>query len=300
MVRRWRVAFVGFAGNDTSRLDRAFLEKLALDERIISIDEAQIKPALKALAYKGSVNFSVEEARGLGSAIGSDFFIIGKTDAAMRSEMANETHAESIVGLMIVDSRSGALAVFDFILEKAANIEAAQNKAAQTLASRVHLYLEKMNEFRTARESFTPVSDEVVEDLPDTESALAAGFKAPEFSNRVKPDYTEEASLADITATVEANVVFKKTGEVGVVEIVRWAGFGLDEAAIRAIRQLKFKAATRDGKGINVRALIRYNFRRVGENEVKQKPKEPEGKVEEKPERDLRHLFKPRFRIPPR
>jgi outer membrane biosynthesis protein TonB len=37
----------------------------------------------------------------------------------------------------------------------------------------------------------------------------------------------------------------------------------LDEAAERAIRQLKFKPATRAGLAVSVRAGVRYNFRRV-------------------------------------
>ncbi len=104
---------------------------------------------------------------------------------------------------------------------------------------------------------------ELIEDLPEEGSPKVNGFKPPEFLNRVKPEYNSEAEQADITATVEAMVVFRSTGEVGEIEIVRWAGFGLDQSSERAIRQLKFKPATRDGKPISVRALIRYNFRRV-------------------------------------
>jgi protein TonB len=100
--------------------------------------------------------------------------------------------------------------------------------------------------------------------MSDAESAVGAGFKAPEFLNRVKPEYTREADQANITATVEARAVFRADGEIGEIEITRWAGFGLDQAAERAIRQLKFKPATRDGRPVSVRAVVRYNFRRVG------------------------------------
>jgi TonB family protein len=295
-----RIACVGFIGVSTALYDAAIRAAFTKEARALLIDPLQIQPALKGIGYQGSINLSVEEAQGIGAAIGCDFFLIGKTDATLRSETANQTHGESLIGLMLVDSRSGQLAVFDFILEKAPTIEAAQSRAAQTLASRVPLYVEKLNEFRAARELISPLSSEVVEDLPDEKSAMAAGFKAPEFINRVKPDYTEEAARADITATVEANVVFKADGETGAVELVRWAGFGLDEAAIRAIRQLKFKPASRDNRALNVRALIRYNFRRVSESEAQQKPQAPEPKPPGKPQNDLRHLFKPRFRIPPK
>jgi hypothetical protein len=102
--------------------------------------------------------------------------------------------------------------------------------------------------------------------------------------------------MADITATVEAMVVFRSNSEVGAIEITRWAGFGLDESSERAIRQLKFKPATRDGNPISVRAMIRYNFRRV--TGPANKLEQPASKPPDKPERDLRELFKPTFRRP--
>jgi TonB family protein len=141
-----------------------------------------------------------------------------------------------------------------------------------------------------------PSTAEAIEEAPDEDSPRSVGFKPPEFLNRVKPEYTSEAELADITATVEAMVVFRSSGEVGEIDITRWAGFGLDDSAKRAIRQLKFKPATREGKSISARALIRYNFRRV--TEPAQKPEPPAPKPPDKPERDLRKLFKPTYRRP--
>jgi hypothetical protein len=91
-------------------------------------------------------------------------------------------------------------------------------------------------------------------------------------------------------------VVFRLNGEVGAIEITRWAGFGLDESSERAIRKLQFKPASRDGVPINVRAMIRYNFRRVTEPPTK--PDQPDSKPPEKPERDLRQIFKPTYRHP--
>ena len=294
-----RIACIGFIGASTAIYDTTLSAALGKDGQAIGIDPSQIQPALKGIGYGGSINLSVEEARGIGAAIGCDFFIIGKAESSTRSESANQSHEETFIGVIIVDGRSGRLALFDFILKRAATVEASQQDARQALAAKTPHYIKKLLEFRTARESFVASKSETVEDIPDTQSVLAAGFKPPEFINRVKPEYTDEAARADITATVEANVVFQADGEVGEIEMIRWAGFGLDESAERAIRQLKFKPATRDNQAIHLRALIRYNFRRVNENEVKQKAKEPEHKVEEKPQRDLRQLFKPRIRIPP-
>jgi TonB family protein len=262
--RPLRVAVVGFVGASSGAYAEAARAALAKDGRAVLIDPSQMQPALKGVGYQNSLNLSRKEAQDIGAAIGCDFFILGKADSARRSESANETHEEATIGVLIVDSRSGALAHFDFVLERGASAAAAENKAAQTLAAHADHYVETMIACRAARAVVAPAG-EPVDEMPDTESAMAAGFKAPEFLNRVKPEYTDEASRADVTATVEAKVIFKATGEVGEIEIVRWAGFGLDESAVRAIRQLIFKPATRDGRAINVRALVRYNFRRVNQ-----------------------------------
>jgi TonB family protein len=168
---------------------------------------------------------------------------------------------------MIVDGRSGALMVFDFISSKATTRESALADVVKNLAARAQYYVDGMvDDARlTAVRSDTTASKsrEPVEEIPAEGSARAVGFTAPEFLNRVKPEYPPQADLADITATVESTVIFRSDGQVGNIEIMRWAGFGLEESSERAIRQLKFKPAMRDGRPINVRALIQYNFRRA-------------------------------------
>ena len=56
-------------------------------------------------------------------------------------------------------------------------------------------------------------------------------------------------------------------GEVTRAEVVRWAGYGLDESTINTIQQLHFTPAKRDDKPMRLRVLLRYNFRR-GEKAV--------------------------------
>ena len=168
-------------------------------------------------------------------------------------------------------TRTGELVVFDFLNEKAATRAAALAALSKTLAARAANYVERMTRHRDQRDQTLKAVEtaERVEDLPDTDSAAAAGFKPPEFLNRVKPEYTAEAERADITATVEASAAFRADGTVGEITITRWAGFGLVESARRAIRQLKFKPATRDGRPVSVRATVRYNFRRVAASSLR-------------------------------
>lgn len=302
-----RVAVIGFASegkrNDSRPIEAALSEAFSRDARVALIDQSLVQPALVGIAYDGSINMSRDEARRLAAAVGCDFFVIGKTEALTRSASENESHEEAYAGLMIVDARAGSLAVFDFISEKSSTSGAALNALLKTFSARASGYVDRLTRVVDSRaqnnspqDTARPIVEERIENIPDEGSPRAVGFAPPEFLNRVKPEYTSEAEQANITATVEAMVVFRLNGEVGRIEITRWAGFGLDESAEHAIRQLKFKPATRDGKPVSVRALIRYNFRHV--NEPLPPPEQPLPKPPEKPERDLRQLMKPSYRRP--
>lgn len=296
-----RVAFAGFVpakpNERSSAVESTFVEAIARDERVVMLDQSLVRAALAGIGYDGSINLSTDEARRLSAAIGCDFLIIGKSEALTRSERERESHQETYAGVFIVEARSGALAMFDFISENAATPAAAELALINRLSARAPVYVERMIErclsIQTPPRSFI----EEIEDLPDRDSPRATGFKPPEFLNRVKPEYSSAAEQADITATVEARVVFRSTGEIGQVQITRWAGFGLDESAEHAISQLKFKPATRDGKPVGARALIRYNFRRLNEPTT-QIESPPDPKPSDKPVRDLRELFKPTYRRP--
>jgi hypothetical protein len=50
-------------------------------------------------------------------------------------------------------------------------------------------------------------------------------------------------------------------------KIVRWAGFGLEEAVERAVRSMNWRPAMRNGKALPMRVLLRYNFRKVEKDE---------------------------------
>ncbi|HTG15134.1 MAG TPA: energy transducer TonB, partial [Blastocatellia bacterium] len=298
---RLRVALIGLTRPSTAdstaianKAESVLNTSLGSDSRVSLVDESIARSALKGIGYDGSINMSRDEARRVGSAIGCDFFLTGKLEAFTRSDRAAEEHEEALLGVMVVDGRTGELAVFDFIAEKGATRQAAVDALMKTLATRAAGYIDRMSRFQLARAQIgLPSTDktpaERVEDIPDEASPAAAGFKPPEFINRVKPDYPDAADRADITATVEASAVFRANGEVGEVQITRWAGFSLDESAERAIRQLKFKPATRDAKPISVRATVRYNFRRSSEP-----PAQTPTKPDDKPVPDLRRLFKPR------
>jgi TonB family protein len=115
-----------------------------------------------------------------------------------------------------------------------------------------------------AVENGTPV----IEVMADENSDAHSGTRPPRPYRRVKPDYPETAAVAEVEAIVDALVDIDEKGEIGRVEIARWAGYGLDQSVIDTIKQLHFFPAMRNGVAIPMRVLLRYNFRKPTQNRL--------------------------------
>jgi len=77
-----------------------------------------------------------------------------------------------------------------------------------------------------------------------------------------KPDpiYTEEARHLKLQGEVLLEVIFGANGQLRVNRVIRALGHGLDEAAIAAANQMRFKPAVRDGQPIDSTAVIHVLF----------------------------------------
>jgi TonB family protein len=113
------------------------------------------------------------------------------------------------------------------------------------------------------RTVLTASAEAVIEEAPDDEKAAEVqGIRAPRPYRRLRPEYPQTAARAEAEATVDVVVDVGADGEVGDVQISRWAGFGLDESTIATVRQLHFFPAMKNGTPIPMRVLLRYNFRK--------------------------------------
>ena len=79
---------------------------------------------------------------------------------------------------------------------------------------------------------------------------------------RISPKYTPEAFLFDVRATVDIEVEIDAHGKVQHTEIIRWAGYGLDESVDRTVREMNWRPADRNGRTLPMRVLLRYNFKK--------------------------------------
>ncbi len=72
--------------------------------------------------------------------------------------------------------------------------------------------------------------------------------------------YSDKARSAGISGTVRLAVMLLADGRVGHIIKLWGLGYGLDEKAIEAARQIKFQPKEKDGKPVNTVVTIEYSF----------------------------------------
>jgi TonB family protein len=275
-----RIAFVDFGDGATGRRVANLLAEIIApyiqrtnvnteDEEFQVVDRDQTRAAALGVGYRGSLNMTLREARDLGSAIGCDFFFTGDAQTLRRSPSDRPAYFESYAAIYLVSARTGKLASWERPSVQRASAEEAETALSQELTAKdaVHRY---QRDIRRALEDERADRAHAIEDgttvvqliSDDDESGVNNGVQAPRPYRRLKPPYPESAARAEVEATVDVLVDIDAQGEVGRVEIARWAGSGLDQAVIDTVRQLHFFPAMRDGLAIPMRVLLRYNFRK--------------------------------------
>jgi TonB family protein len=267
--RRVRIAVLDFGETSAGRVaSEKFSNALAMETETLLVDRDLSRAAARGVGYSGSLNLSLPEARDLGAAIGSDFYIIGESQTLRRSPSTGPIYFESYASLFLVSARTGRLITWDRSSFQAASPQAAEKLLLAEITNKENLQRyfiaikraqeEERHEREVALERNTPV----IEEAPDDARAEANGLQLPRPYKRLRPAYPDTAARADAEGTVDVLVDLDKEGEISRVEVARWAGFGLDQAAVDTARQLHFFPAMREGVAIPMRVLLRYNFRR--------------------------------------
>src|SRR4029079_11817966 len=110
------------------------------------------------------------------------------------------------------------------------------------LSGRLLSAMQRASEEERIQRTFIPTSSApVIEEAPEDEkTAEAQGLRLPRPFRRLRPEYPDSAARAEAEATVDVLVDVGADGEVGDVQVARWAGFGLDEATIATVKQMHF------------------------------------------------------------
>ena len=236
----------------------------------LSVADADLtRAAAKGIGYSGSLNLSASEARDLGAALATEFYVIGDAQTLRRSSSQSPVYYESYCTIFLVSARSGKLIFWDrpsFENTEATRAEASlsQYLSGDALARRLITSIRKAHEDERIQRTALPNAAEVViEEAPEDEKiAEVQGIRVPRPYRRLRPDYPDTAARAEAEAIVDVVVDVGADGEVGEVQVVRWAGFGLDESTVATVRQLHFFPAMKNGTPIPMRVMLRYNFRK--------------------------------------
>jgi TonB family protein len=270
-----RVAVLDMGKTETgARVSERLAKHLAASDssgatRFVTLDRGMSGAAARGVGYDGSLNMTLADARNLGSAIGCDFLIIGDAQTIRRSSSARPVYFESYASIFIVSARTGRLVKWDRPAAEADKPEKAESLLLNALdASAVERYAAAVVESRASEEherierASADAADATIDLSTDEGAATHKDLREPAPYNRLRPAYTDAASRAEAEATVDALAEIGADGEVARVEIVRWAGFGLDDSVVSTIRRMHFRPASRDGEPVAVRVLLRYNFRK--------------------------------------
>jgi protein TonB len=84
----------------------------------------------------------------------------------------------------------------------------------------------------------------------------------PVVTQEAKPDYTREAMQQGIQGSVFMAVVVLDSGDVGDVQVTQSldAEYGLDQQAVSAMKQWKFKPGTKNSKPVAVEVTVQMTF----------------------------------------
>ena len=90
---------------------------------------------------------------------------------------------------------------------------------------------------------------------------IGDGVSAPQLVYKVEPDYTQDAKDRKIEGRVILFLVITDDGQPTNITVTGHLDPGLDENAISAVKQWRFKPATKDNQPVAVQAHIEVNYR---------------------------------------
>ena len=96
---------------------------------------------------------------------------------------------------------------------------------------------------------------------PEGPIMVGGDVKAPEKILAPQPQYTEIARKARIQGVVIVQAIIDKEGNVTNVKVLKGLPMGLEEAAVSAIKQWRFRPATLNGKPVTVYYNLTVNFK---------------------------------------
>jgi len=89
---------------------------------------------------------------------------------------------------------------------------------------------------------------------------VGGGVSAPIPIFEPEAEFSEEARKAKMSGIVMVDLIVDEKGNVTRAHVLQGLGMGLDEKALEAVRQYKFKPAMENGKPVKVEVNVEVNF----------------------------------------
>lgn len=239
-----------------------FAERISqsLGSRFRVVDGDTAGAAFRSAAIEEPFNLSVTEAKRLADTIGCNYLVLVRTGLQPRQNIGRPLYVEAYAALFLIEGRSGRLRKFLLYSAEAA----ANDRAGGSLTERAEEIAAAVSEVFL---NPAPPSEPALPYLPLPDTTEAKNLQPPAPYRRIKPEYPITAFLYSVQASIEIEADIDENGRVGNTAVVRWAGFGLEEAVEKAVRTMNWRPAYRDGKPLAARVLLRYNFKKPAKDE---------------------------------
>jgi len=267
------VAFGSFGQAAAQRLAILVPDKTPLAENFVDdlretlssgptvLDNSLSETAFKSVAVENTFNMTTAESKRLAAVIGCDYFVIVRTGELRRSSFEKPEYYEAFSVSYLVSGRTGRLVFWElknFIADTPAEAKKVLLKSVGDYSANI------VEKIRTGfKVEIAAKSNGSIEEVPSDDSAETKTFRPPMPYKRIKPEYPGIAYLYGARGTVDISVDVDEKGTIMRTEIVRWAGYGLDEAVDDAVRKMNWRPAERSGKPLPMRVLLRYNFTKI-------------------------------------
>ena len=233
----------------------------ALTTHFNILDRDMADAAFRSVSINDPFNLSVEASKNIGAVTGCDYFLLLRTGTLRRVSLNRPDYFEAFAATYVVSAKTGRLVIWKL---KKAEAETGDKAEERLLPSADVLANEISNELpKVANAESTETEPQPLEEVPADDTPAAKNFRAPVPYRRIAPENSTLAYLYDIRATVEIRVDLDADGKILRTEIVRWAGFGLDEAVDAAVRKMNWRPATRSSRTLPIRFFLRYNFKKI-------------------------------------
>ncbi len=248
---------------DHGAMDEKFAGILSepLSKNSTVADASLADTAFRSLNLSTPFNLTLTDAKTAASVIGCDHFVILRTGLTRRESFAKGTYFEAYAVLHVVSGRTGRLVKWIIKSVEGASSEKAATGLTDSMSQTATEIRDVLAE--TRKSELREETAAVIMDVPPEGSAEAVGLRTPIPYKRLKPEYTTTAYLYDVRATVDIEVDIDANSRITRTNIVRWAGYGLDESVIEAVMRMNWRPAERSGKPLAMRVLLRYNFKRL-------------------------------------